>query len=739
MTDRHDVADLMGHEMLKDLLEEALQTGPDAIALQVRYILGMAQLSDLSSDSTPLQEPVTTTAEARIGALVAFKHVLDQKNIKGILRNSHQIQHDELRIAVLLEVATELEPNTRTQLIEDLWQQIQRLKDPKVRARLLYRLIPLFSTELEEKTQIAQPLLNTIRLARAMENPEARVRSVVALVVHLPISMQIEVFHRLLDDADASSNDTMRANTIVTIAERLPSFIEQRIIQSVGRIKTPYERVRALTALARTASQQIQSTIRREAMRAIVQIENEDERAETLIRFAPYLEAADEEDGYSELLAQALGVAVTLSRRTMRARVLVALAPHLTLDLQGEALAAVHSLSNERERALMLGDLVPTLPPNMLVASLAVAHTMRENDARVAALTSLSQYVPDHARAQTVQDALAAANSLSHSYERITALMGLVDVLPPHILDEAFANALKATSEIDKESARARALSQLGQFLPTNRMAEALRLAAEIQDPQMKVNALVGLAARIDEEQRDELLRQVIDAVQEMQIEYKQARALVSCAPHLTPEMILSSVEIADQFADPFDKVSSYIALAQNLPSDIRPTVVQKAWTLINAIDDGYDRSSTLASIAPYMPDDEDRELARRAEAVLNAIVDEYDRASAISLLAGLLARGEMSESENELNRFAVVGEAFTAALAISQQSARNLHLELGAHIWQTLDNDERYRLWSLIAPQLAAMPLADVLLCLATLFPLIATFTSIESHKNIAHILGLR
>src|SRR5690606_6406475 len=101
-----------------------------------------------------------------------------------------------------------------------------------------------------------------------------------------------------------------------------------------------------------------------------------------LIAFAPHLEYVTDTEHFPHLLEQALGIAISIKRRHLRARVLVALAPHLTLDLQGEALAAVHSLSSERDRAMLLAQLAPTLPPNMLVASLAVAHSMEEPDAR---------------------------------------------------------------------------------------------------------------------------------------------------------------------------------------------------------------------------------------------------------------------------------------------------------------------------------------------------------------------
>jgi len=730
----------LGRTQLTQSLNKALEAGPTEILQQIRYILALSQVTAATAVPVPVAAPPYTVAEARLLALVELRETLNQDQVVQLFEDVQQIDNVGLRLRLLLALTPHMPAEQRTRTAQDLWQQVNQIEDdPALRGELLVHVFPLLDHGLDESTQVAVQLSNTIKLAQAIDNAEARVRSLVALAMQLPPAMKMTLFTHILDEIDATHSDSLRANAINAMVDHLPVEVETRVLKSVRNIFTAHERIRALTALARTISPDNQRVIRAEAIKAITQIRNEDDRAEALINFAPHLEPASEEDGFPQLLEQALGVAVTLSRRQMRAKALVALAPHLTLDLQGEALAAVHSLTNERERAILLAELAPTLPPNMLVASLAVAHTMREQDARVHALTILAHHAPEHARSQTVLDALAAASNLPHHYERVTALVALADVLPSQLLDQAFTNALETTRLIENPSARARALSLLGHHLPAHLLDRALDAAYQIPDVQMRINALTGIVPRVPVEQREPAQRKMLESAQHMPFGYKRARAIVSVAPHLTPELILEALKLADELDDAFDRVSAYVALAQNMPPKQRPQIIDRAWQILRDIEDGYDRSSALAAVAPFMPDDMRDVVARAASSVVRSITDEYDQASAITILAPVLAQGEALTTEIRLDRTGVLRTLLKAALATPQQAQRVTLMRQACAVWVQLDDEGRYALWQDHAVSIARLPLADTLYCLGALYPLIKTLVPEADLKNIAYILGLR
>lgn len=729
----------LGRSDLEQALNRALAAGPIAIGQQVRYILAFSQMLGAAPTTTPHPEKPLSVGHARLVALANLSEILSEGQIKALIKEARQIADPEVKLQLLVRLALRSTPQNYRSLVRDLWNTARTLPDPAARARLIFQLAPLLSL-MDDEPSAPTELLQVVALAQSINSTEARVRSLIALAPHLPQTIALRVLNRALEEVDQMANDAMRRSSLASLADPLPDEIKERALRSAQAIETPGERAQALTTLARQLPSEMQRRLRSEALDAIDTISSEEERADALIAFAPHLEYATEQDQFPALLEKALSIAIGMSRRHLRAKVLVALAPNLTLDLQGEALAAVHSLSNERDRATLLAGLAPYLPPEMLVASLAVAHTMREQDARVHALTTLAHYVPENARQQTLLDALAAAVNLPNHFERVTALIALVDILPPTLREQAYTNALETTRLMENENTRTRALNLLGPHLPPTLLKRALDAAYQLDDPQQRLNALSGMVPYLADEERIDALKHLLECANNMPLEYKRTRALVSIAPLLPADLLHESQALVDALDDPYDRVSAYIALAQNLSPEQRPGLIAKAWTRIKDIDDGYDHASALAAISPYLPPAARSDLARAAGMVIGSIMDEYDQASAISILAPLLAEGDTTAAVPAPDYYAALKDGFTAALSVPQQSLRVLALQEGIARWIDItDQDHSYQLWREVAHQLKMLPLPDVLTCLSILMPVIHTLAGDEGLESIAQILGVR
>ena len=627
-----------GH--LENTLNRLLAEGPSTLSQQVRYILAISQLTAARSTTAPNPETPATVPDARLAALVDLSRHLTDEQKKHLYQDLNHIGDDDIQLQLILQLLRELPHSPSIDKLQQLWQRAGTLKNPTIRTHVYYAMAPLLSqstTEDGETVIYESPLPGIIELAKTFTDMGAKVRSLIALALQLSHKKRVQFLTVILRDLSTTKSDTLRMNIVNGLADHTPPELETQVIEIAENIIAHPERARALTLLSRKSSHKMQAAVQEKALTAIGMIENEEERTQALAAFAPNLEPASADAEFPELLEHALAIAITLTRRHFRAKALVSLAPHLTLDLQGEALAAVHSLSSERERAMLLAELAPTLPPNMVVASLAVAHTMREQDSRVHALTVLAHYAPQQARSQTLLDALAAATNLPHQFERVTALLGLVDILPDQLLHQAFTNALETTRGIENENSRARSLSMLGQALPPQLVNMALEEAYHLENPEQRLNALTGIIPRINDHRRDEVLRQMLNCAHEMTIEYKKARAIISIASHLSQDLIPTALDVATELDDPFDSVNAYIAIAQNMPPNKRPDIIKRARDLLDDIDDGYDRASSLAAIAPYLPEAAKSDLALRADAVIRYIKDEYDKASAITIVAHLL------------------------------------------------------------------------------------------------------
>lgn len=731
----------LGRKEIEEALKRALDAGPAAIPQQLKYLLAIAQVSGTESMTAVHTPKPLNISQARLSALESLASELDDKQIKRLLRDIQRIQDIDVRIKLLSQMAIYVEPDDFYDMVKEIWQQVNYISDVAMRTGSIYRIAPLL-TLIHDEPATSTPLLNILRLAESMKNPEARFRSLIAVAPHLPHELSLRTFSRVLNELEEYGNDSLRMRTLTAMSADVPDELVAQALNLAVEIENPSERARVLTSLAQSMPQDLRPRLRQDALDAISTIENEDDRAEALIAFAPHLDYASANEKFPAIVAKALTITVGITRRHIRARVLVALSPHLTTDLQGEALAAVHSLDKEQDRAMLLAELAPNLPPNMLVASLAVAHTMVAQDARVHALTALAHYVPESARPQTVRDALAAASNLPHYLERVTTLVDLIDLLPSDLMEQAMSNALESTRSIENENAKSRALNQLGAYLPKSLLHQALDIALEIENPNQRMNAIIGIMPSLVEDRRTEQARDaLLECTTHMGLEFKKARALVTIVPHLSQEMHGAIIEQADGFFDAFNKVSVYLAVAQNSPPEERPALIGKAWTRLPYIEDGYDRASMIAALAPFLPDRAQKDLARAIELAIDLIEDGYDKASAIRILTPLLSDSGGNTNFIPPDMNTALEKGIETAMTISNQGLRAEYLKQGITLWvnNVRDDERTFNLWRKLVWQLRSLPLADVLLCLASLMPLIKDISEPDGMLKVAEVLGIR
>ncbi len=728
----------LGRAQLEQALARALDEGPSALLQQLLHVLAISQMQNVESDNTPIPQKPLTASRARIIALSHLADVLNKEQIAELIQNANTLPDLSERAQLIAQLALRLPAEAYQTVVRDIWHQVNEATDPATRARALFAIAPLL-TLVHDEPATPTALLDVLGQAQSIRNTETRLRSLSALVPYLPANIATRTFNRILKEISHMRDDTQKSNALINIADKLPPDMEHQALSAAQAITEPAERARALTALANYMPDALRNRLREDALDAIALIEREEDRATALMAFAPHLEYASANAQFPALLEKALAIVIAISRRHIRVQVLVTLAPHLTLDLQGEALAAVHRLPDERQRAELLAELAPTLPPEMLVASLAVAHTMRQQDSRVQALRILAHYVPENARGQTLLDAFAAASNLTHHYERVIALVGLVDILPEPLHNQALTHALEAIQLIDNENARARALNQIGAHLSPSLIPQALDIARQLADPQGRLNAYLGLVPRLDGDKRAAVMSDLFNWVQEMPLEYKRARAFISIIPYLPPNLLDETRQIAETFHDPFDRVSLYIALVQNMPPTKRPLVIAKAWMHLKQIEDGYDRASSIAALAPYLPTAGRRDIALVAANAIRHISDDYDKASAISILAPLL--GENVQQDTPLpDSFRALRLGFQAALDTPSQSLRAQLLAHGVALWAgNSDPEQAYTLWSDAMRRIKNLPLADALLCIGQLVPIARELLGADRMNEFASLLGVR
>lgn len=721
-------------------LQKLLDSGPDSLSGQIRYLMAISQVNGMKSRHVDEKPHLPDVRQARLSTLADLAEVLDEARINTIIEEVMQLEDPAFRLPLMVRLALNLSPQNYRSIVHNIWHEVKNLANPEVYARTLFELAPMLLL-VNDEPATASSLLQVISEAQALKNREARLRSLIALAPRLPQDLSMRIFRRILNELKSTASDSLRTRAIIALAPDVPDDLIEPLLGIVTQIKNAGEQAQALTGLARHLPDRIKPRLRYIALEAIDRIESEEERADALINFIPNLEYARPNLQYPEMLEKALTITIMIGRSETRARILVALAPHLTPDLQGEALAAIHSLKHERDRAKLLASLVATLPADMLVASLAIAHDMREQDSRVHALSILAHHVPESAKEQTTLDALAAASNLPQKFERVQALVSLLDILPHTLMEQALTNALEATRNIDNENARARALNLLGAYLPQKLLSRALDIALELGNPQQRLNALIGLIQSASSKRQDSITREMLKSAQQIPLEYKRARAYTSIIPYLSDDLLKEIVRLADNMDDAVDRAGIYTQLARQMSGKTQQELAMKTRALMMQIEDGYDRASALAAVAPMLPPDEEKDLARVILQTIRDVEDDYDRASAIVLLTPLLSEENQEEQFGELpDYYTALQRGIEASLAVPQQTIRITLLSEGINLWGQSGNPTlSYALWKRLVARMATLPLPDVLLCLGAVLPLVREFAGDEGLQQITRSLGIK
>ncbi|MCL4255361.1 MAG: hypothetical protein KJ043_16495, partial [Anaerolineae bacterium] len=328
------------------MLHEALEKGIEAMPNQLKALMMLSQANGGRSVNVSIQPPVKRVSDARLETLSLLASSLPPDKRRSVFHEIRAHPSVEIRLPLSLRLVPHLEADMLPTLFKPIWEDINSLEDMELRAEAMLDfmlLIPNFSAD---DAVVSQSLLEAIGHARAMTNAESRLRSLVALMNHMPPTLQANFFKTVLDELSGINNDVIHANTIIITAHRVTRNTEEWVFKNANNIVSAFDRARALASLIPHVSDDIKDTIRLETLSAIAQIQTEEDRANALALFARHLEGLEvTAKGYPIYLEQALRIAISFTRRNIRARAMVAIAPYLTLDLQGEALAVVNSLN----------------------------------------------------------------------------------------------------------------------------------------------------------------------------------------------------------------------------------------------------------------------------------------------------------------------------------------------------------------------------------------------------------
>jgi hypothetical protein len=405
------------------------------------------------------------------------------------------------------------DPSKREQAFAAALEVIKRIAEPSERIEELFKLEALLAEVGRE-----QALSEALRVAADLSQQAAAIdpalrawREIVDRLLQLT-----DVPARVIGSAVGTAlrlEAGARANTLHTLAQRLPKSLLPGALVAAAAIDSPLESIAAIDVLLGAHKRDPGWS---EILDATRTIKDESQRARTTAHLARHVGV--------EQIRQVLDALRTVRDAPTRARALVDVAELLTGPLEHEALIeawrAVRGLDIELNlidrlvqrstrgdrdetvlseavatalgmavkalRVTAVSKLAPHLPAGLLRQALAGLQKVRDEAQRAAILTALAASLEDQReRSQLLTAATHVARHIFWPEQRARALAGLADHLSGRDRDAVLADALAAVRQTG-DSLRAEALSAVATRLADGSeslMSDALDIVATMKSP----------------------------------------------------------------------------------------------------------------------------------------------------------------------------------------------------------------------------------------------------------------
>lgn len=183
-----------------------------------------------------------------------------------------------------------------------------------------------------------------------------------------------------LEMARGFQEESCCVQVLIALARKLPKSLQAYALHTAHNLKHGVNRAIVLAALAKYLGKSEREDVLAAALRVVLDIKFEVERANALVSLAPYL--------YYPMLAKSLEAAGKMQDDYNRALVLAGLAEHLPLSLMNQALSITLAIQDESSRVRSIEALAAYLPDSLLADAFHAvsAITVKPNRARLMAM-----------------------------------------------------------------------------------------------------------------------------------------------------------------------------------------------------------------------------------------------------------------------------------------------------------------------------------------------------------------
>ena len=353
---------------------------------------------------------------------------LSRNQLQNALTAGRRIKNQCLRSLALSALAPHLSADQRSRVLWDALVAAREISNESDRCRALSALTRTLGADKERRVLMAA-------LEAAMEMIEERWRSEVlsALIPHL--TADNAAVQKAWKTAREILYEPWRSQALSAVAPHLSAEQLQETLETVRKSPYRFWRSEALSALAPHLSADQRCRVLAEAVTAARWFGTAEDSSRALSALAPALSVLAPHLGTDERSSLLEATLAAARERGIGdwARALAALGSHLSADQIRNALVDARTISDKSFRSRVLLALAPYLVAkersSAIEEAMADAREISEADDRARALLALASHLSAEQRSAVLSDALAAARQIVEEGARFDTL----SVLAPHL------------------------------------------------------------------------------------------------------------------------------------------------------------------------------------------------------------------------------------------------------------------------------------------------------------------
>jgi hypothetical protein len=497
-----------------------------------------------------------------------------------------------LRVKGLANLIPHLAGAIRAEALAEAWEIACGIPDPYRLAQSLTWLAPLLA-----EPRRGEAMEKALASAHAINGPYWQSKAMTRLARQLPEPRRSHTYLSSLRAAQRITDPYRQVQALSNLSGRVPQRLLGEALHVARTMNSPYWQLESISALIPHLPLAARVPVIDAALSTAAAIDGPYWQTRAYIGLIPHLPPRQARD----ILAHCLDTIPKITDAYRRAHALAGTAVHLMPDLLPRIFDIVRTIADPLGMSHALISLMSVLPPDFTTTAVTIARQLTDPAQRARVLTELATHLAPEDQVTVCIEALATTLAVTNAVVREDLLATLAPLLPAEQTDQLRTLAGDVVDHRRRVRILTATLSTADHGLRTEVLAAINEAIERITQPEDRVDALLHVAAHLDEADRRRAYVQALLTATNITDAYRHVAALIMIGvrvqPPNTDTIFAHALDIARTIVDPYQQVQAILELAPHLhEEDLRHVL-----TSLSTIGTTYGQALLITGLAAYL------------------------------------------------------------------------------------------------------------------------------------------